>query len=63
MLTAPIGLARYGKEFLECALIAGNKVGQLRGLEIVATVPLIYLIGHSIDFEGILTSQRCPRRL
>ena len=47
--TTPIGLARYAREFFDCALAADDKVGHRPGFEIIAPIPVMYLIGHSIE--------------
>lgn len=47
--TTPIGLARYAREFFDCALAADEKVGHRPGFEIIAPIPVMYLVGHSIE--------------
>lgn len=47
--TTPIGLARYAREFFDCALAADDKVGHRPGFEIIAPIPVMYLVGHSIE--------------
>jgi len=47
--TTPVGLARYAREFFDCALAADDKVGHRQGFEIIAPVPVMYLVGHSIE--------------
>lgn len=47
--TTPIGLARYAREFFECALAADEKIGIKRGFEVIAPIPVMYLVGHSIE--------------
>lgn len=47
--TTPIGLARYAREFFDCALDADDKVGRRPGFEIIAPIPIMYLAGHSIE--------------
>ncbi|MGJ0517116.1 MAG: hypothetical protein ACR65O_15335 [Methylomicrobium sp.] len=47
--TTPIGLARYAREFFECALAADDKVGQKPGYDFIAPIPVMYLVGHSME--------------
>lgn len=47
--TTPVGLARYAREFFECALAADDKLGKRSGFEIVAPIPVMYLVSHSIE--------------
>jgi hypothetical protein len=47
--TTPIGLARYSREFFDCALAADEEEGQKPGFEIIAPIPIMYLLGHSIE--------------
>ncbi len=47
--TTPVGLARYAREFFDCALAADDKVGRRPGYEIIAPIPVMYLVGHSIE--------------
>jgi hypothetical protein len=49
--TTPIGLARYSSEFLEAALIADEKMGRRTGHETIAPVPVMFLIGQSIELS------------
>ena len=49
--TTPIGLARYSSEFLEAALIADEKMGRRGGYEITAPVPVMFLVGQSIELS------------
>jgi hypothetical protein len=49
--TTPIGLARYAKEFLEAALAADDKMGNKKGHEIFAPIPVMYLVAHSIELS------------
>jgi hypothetical protein len=44
--TTPIGLARYAREFFNCAMITDAKPGHQLG---VAPIPVMYLIAHSIE--------------
>ena len=47
--TTPIGLVRYASEFMEAALAADDKMGAKKGYEIVAPVPVMFLVGQSIE--------------
>ena len=47
--TTPLGLAHYAREFFEAALAADEKVGMRPGYEIIAPIPVMYLVGHSIE--------------
>lgn len=47
--TTPVGLARYACEFLEAALAADEKMGNKKGYEIVAPIPVMFLVGQSIE--------------
>lgn len=47
--TTSIGLCRYACEFLEAALAADSKMGRRDGFEIVAPVPVLFLVGQSIE--------------
>jgi hypothetical protein len=49
--TTPIGLARYGCEFLEAAVAADEKMGMKEGYEIVAPIPVMFLVGQSIELS------------
>ncbi|HWU99076.1 MAG TPA: hypothetical protein VN114_11225 [Oxalicibacterium sp.] len=49
--TTPLGMARYAYEFLEAALAVDEKIGHRPGYEIVAPIPALYLIGHSIELS------------
>ncbi|MBT9506708.1 hypothetical protein [Rhodoferax sp.] len=49
--TTPLGMARYAHEFLEAALAVDKKIGNRLGYEIVAPIPALYLIGHSIELS------------
>ena len=47
--TNAIGIARYAREFYATAIAADNDVGMKPGFEIVAPIPVMYLVGHSIE--------------
>lgn len=44
-------MARYSHEFMEAALAVDNEIGTREGFEIVAPIPALYLIGHSIELS------------
>lgn len=62
--TTPIGLARYAREFFDCAQAADAKVGHRPGFEIIAPVPVMYLVGQSIELclKSYLAFQGIPLR-
>ncbi len=47
--TTAIGLARYAADFLEAALATDDVMGKDAKYSIIAPVPALYLIGHSIE--------------
>ncbi|HET7201224.1 MAG TPA: hypothetical protein VFI80_10485 [Burkholderiales bacterium] len=47
--TTPIGLARYATEFFDAALAADDKLGKKEGYEIIAPIPVMFLVGQSIE--------------
>ena len=47
--TTPIGLLRFGAEFMEAALAADEKMGHKKGHEIIAPVPVMFLVGQAIE--------------
>jgi hypothetical protein len=47
--TTSIGLARYATEFFEAALAADDKLGGEEGYEIVAPVPVMFLVGQAVE--------------
>ena len=49
--TTPLGMVRYSHEFLEAALAVDEKIGSRPGFEIVAPIPALYLVGHSIELS------------
>ena len=49
--TTPLGMIRYAHEFMEAALAVDEKIGSRPGFEIVAPIPALYLIGHSIELS------------
>jgi hypothetical protein len=49
--TTPLGMIRYSHEFMEAALAVDEKMGSKPGFEIVAPIPALYLLGHSIELS------------
>lgn len=49
--TTPIGFARYANEFLDAALITDVGMGGGDEYDFFAPVPVMYLIGHSIELS------------
>lgn len=49
--TTPEGLITYSKEFRKAALATDDKLGMEDGYEIVAPVPVMYLVAHSIELS------------
>ena len=47
--TTPIGLVQYAREFFDTALAADDEIGRRPGFEIIAPIPVMYLVGHSIE--------------
>lgn len=47
----PIGYARYAREFFDCAIAADETIGSRPGYEIIAPIPVMYLVGHSIELS------------
>lgn len=47
--TTSIGMARYSTEFFEAALAADEKLGKKKGYEIVAPIPVMFLVGQAIE--------------
>ena len=47
--TTPIGMARYARDFFDTAMAADEDVGMRPGYEIIAPVPVMYLVGHAIE--------------
>jgi hypothetical protein len=44
-------MIRYSHEFMEAALAVDDKMGYKPGFEIVAPIPALYLLGHSIELS------------
>jgi len=49
--TTPLGLVRYADEFREAAIAVDDSLGKKPGFEIVAPIPVLYLVGHSIELS------------
>ena len=49
--TTPLGMARYASDFMEAALAADEKMGKKDGHEIVAPVPVMFLVGQAIELS------------
>jgi len=47
--TTSIGMARYATEFFEAALAADDKLGKKEGYEIVAPIPVMFLVGQAVE--------------
>jgi hypothetical protein len=47
--TTPVGLARYAAEFMEAAIAAEDKMGTKPGHELVAPIPVLFLVGQAIE--------------
>lgn len=47
--TTPIGLARYAREYYDCAIAADRVVGMRKGYEIHAPMPVMFLVAHAIE--------------
>jgi hypothetical protein len=62
--TTPIGLCRYACEFMEAALATDGKMGNREGFEITAPVPVLFLVGQSIELvlKAYLLSRDVPLR-
>lgn len=49
--TTSIGMAHYAAEFMEAALAADDKLGNKPGHEIVAPIPVMFLVGQAIELS------------
>lgn len=47
--TSPVGLCRYACEFMEAAISADSQMGRRDGFEVVAPIPVLFLVGQSIE--------------
>ncbi|GMV60476.1 MAG: hypothetical protein AMXMBFR72_35640 [Betaproteobacteria bacterium] len=47
--TTSIGMARYAIDFFEAALAADDKLGDKPGYEIIAPIPVMFLVGQAIE--------------
>lgn len=55
--TTARGLARYARDFYAAAIAADNALGSEPGYEVVAPVPVMFLVAHSIEL--ILKAYLC----
>jgi hypothetical protein len=62
--TTSIGMARYATEFFEAALAADDKLGKKSGHEVVAPIPVMFLIGQAIELalKAYLLAKGVPLR-
>jgi len=60
--TTPVGLAHYAREFFDAALAADDELGYRPGYEFVVPIPVMYLVGHSIELclKSYLTFRGVP---
>lgn len=49
--TTSVGLARYAQEFFDAAIATDDVLGMRPGYEIIAPIPVMYLVGHSIELS------------
>ena len=49
--TTPRGLVRYASEFYAAAVAVDDSLGDKKGSEIVAPVPVMFLAGQSIELS------------
>jgi hypothetical protein len=49
--TTPVGLARYAQEFFDAAIATDEALGMRPGYEYIAPIPVMYLVGHSIELS------------
>ena len=49
--TTPVGLARYSVEFFEAAKCTDEKMGRRDGYEVSAPIPVMFLVGQSIELS------------
>jgi hypothetical protein len=47
--TTSIGMARYAIDFFEAALAADDKLGDKLGYEVIAPIPVMFLVGQAIE--------------
>jgi len=60
--TTPAGLVRYAAEFMEAGLAADAKMGERKGHELSAPVPVMFLTGQAIELalKAFLLSKGVP---
>ena len=49
--TTPLGLITYSKSFMDASLAADDKLGTKEGFEMIAPIPVMYLIAHSMELS------------
>lgn len=47
--TTPMGMVRYGYEFLEAAFVVYERAAQLDSRMVMPPVPALYLLGHGLE--------------
>ena len=47
--TTPIGMLRYASDFMEAALAADDKMGKRKGYELLAPIPVMFLVGQAVE--------------
>ena len=62
--TTPVGLARYAHDFYDAALAADDKLGMKKGYEIIAPIPVMFLVGQALELslKAFLLSRDVPLR-
>ncbi|MEK7417049.1 MAG: hypothetical protein AAB196_04810 [Pseudomonadota bacterium] len=57
--TTPMGMVRYGHEFLEAAFVVYERAAQLDSRMVMPPVPALYLLGHGLEltFKAFLLSK------
>ena len=62
--TTPVGLARYAHDFYDAALAADDKLGMKKGYEIIAPIPVMFLVGQALELalKAYLLSRGVPLR-
>ncbi len=46
-----MGVLRYASEYLQATLAADEKMGSKKGYEIIAPIPVLFLVGQSIELS------------
>ncbi|MDR7334387.1 hypothetical protein [Roseateles asaccharophilus] len=47
--TTPVGLARYATDFFRAAIAADDVLGKHAGYELIAPIPVMFLVGQAIE--------------